>query len=70
MRMGRLIWWGEALNLQINEEEFKMANMNWPPEKTFKYQFRDNQELDLVIPLEENSKEKGTSTKKSEVKGR
>lgn len=44
--------------------------MNWPPEKTFKYQFRNNQELDLVIPLEENSKEKGKATNKSEVKGR
>jgi hypothetical protein len=48
----------------------EMANMNWPPEKTFKYQFRNNQELDLVIPLEENSKEKGKATNKSEVKGR
>ena len=69
--MARLIWQGEALNLQINEEEFKMANrMIWPPEKTFKYKFRDDQELDLVIPLEENSKEKGKATDKSEVKGR
>lgn len=48
-----------------------MANrMIWPPEKTFKYQIRDDQELDLVIPLEENSKEKGKATNKSEVKGR
>ena len=33
-----------------------MANrMIWPPEKTFKYQFRCNQELDLVIPLENST---------------
>ncbi|MGN1297279.1 MAG: hypothetical protein ACI4VH_02440 [Clostridia bacterium] len=44
-----------------------MANMNWPPEKTFKYQFRDDQELDLVIPLE--GQEHG-KTEKSEVKDR
>ena len=35
-----------------------MANMNWPAEKTFKYEFRPNKELDLEIPLEDNSKEK------------
>ena len=46
-----------------------MANMNWPPEKTFKYEFRTNQELDLKIPLEDNSKEKGKE-KKSKVKDR
>lgn len=44
-----------------------MANrMIWPPEKTCEYLFRDDQELDLVIPLEE----KGKATNKSEVKGR
>ncbi len=30
-----------------------MAKMNWPPEKTFKYKFND--ELEMDIPLEENT---------------
>lgn len=47
-----------------------MANMNWPTEKACKYPFRGNQELDLVIPLEENSNEKRKAPNKSEVKGR
>lgn len=40
-----------------------MSNLNWPPEKTFKYEF--NEQLDLEIPLKENKLLKKAKTKKS-----
>ena len=35
-----------------------MANLYWPSEKAFKYEF--NKELDLEIPLKDNEIKKGT----------
>ena len=32
--------------------------LNWPPEKTFQYDFKEEKELTMVIPLVDNKKEK------------
>lgn len=34
-----------------------VSKIIWPPEKTFKYNFRGKEELDLEIPLVDNEKE-------------
>lgn len=40
-----------------------MAKLEWPPKKSFKYSFKDENELDFCIPLEETNKEKNNSKK-------
>ena len=45
-----------------------MASLNWPPEETFKYEFRTD--LTLSIPLLSNKKLKRVDTKKKEENGR
>lgn len=32
--------------------------LNWPPEKTFEYDFKEEKELTMVIPLVKNEKGK------------
>jgi len=47
-----------------------MANLRWPPEKTFKYEF--NEELTLEIPAIDNNRgmKKGRSKSEGEDKDR
>lgn len=36
----------------------------WPPEKTFQYKFKDNKELVLTIPMEDNKKKENKGMEK------
>ena len=41
-------------------------NLNWPPEDTFKYEFKGKEQMDLEIPLFENKKKAKKKDEKDE----
>lgn len=44
----------------MSEKQSRKISIDWPPERTIRYELRDENELDLIIPLEDN-KTKGRS---------
>lgn len=46
-----------------------MSKFNWPPKKTFSYEFRENEELNLVINLIDNSIDMKKNVEKDKYMG-
>lgn len=64
--MVKLIWLEEVQKLRINEGERRMSKLNWPPEETFQYEFKEMGELTLVISYDKDKKSSKTNKSKEE----